>query len=189
VTLGSNTPEVERWLYQLASSLPAEQEAARVWLEQQGPAIIPALANGLHNEQLGTVGHQRILFLLANLAREETLPAILDALQRGDPIVRFGAMEAISVFRARVATEALVALLDDPDPDVVKHAAILLGKKGDPEAAESLQRLLERDAPSVRYVAAGALAQLGTPQARAALADHLGREADPETRALIERAL
>jgi HEAT repeat protein len=73
--------------------------------------------------------------------------------------------------------------------DSRRHAAILLGKKGDPEAIEPLRRLLSREVSSLRYVAAGALAELGTPRARALLAEHLEGETDPEVRVLIQRAL
>lgn len=185
--------EVEERLVDLASDTEMLYGPAHTWFVEQGPEITGALVRGLDDEYLGSVGHGRILRLLGHFAREETLPAILKALQRGlirhDSIVVFGAMDALAEFHRPEATNTLVDLLQERDPDLVKRAAVLLGQTGDVSAVEPLSRLLASDDPSIRYSAVQGLIQLDDPAVRAALQQHLPREMDAEVRALIESAL
>ena len=137
---------IERQLIDLASDVPGIYEAARAWFIQQGPGIVPALVQALDNDRLGSVCHWRILLLLRYFAQEETLPALLKvlhrSLQRRDYIVLPGAMEAIAVFHDAEAVNALIALLQESDTDIVKHAATLLGQNGDMNASKPLIDLL-----------------------------------------------
>jgi HEAT repeat protein len=176
---------IEQHLVDLASDVPVIYDMARSWFLQQGPEITGALVKGLEDDRLGSVGHWRILLLLAAFAQLETLPAILKALRRGDPIVQPGAMEALAAIRTTEAIDALITLLQEDNPDVVRHAAILLGNTGGVSAVEPLLHLLDSDNPSVRYSAAKALIQLDGPPVRVALQRHLENETDLEVRELI----
>ncbi|MCZ7572466.1 MAG: HEAT repeat domain-containing protein [Ardenticatenaceae bacterium] len=185
--------EVEERLVDLASDTQMLYEPAYTWFVEQGPDITRALVQGLDDEYLGSVGYGRILRLLGHFAQEETLPAILKALRMGlnrhDSIVLFAAMDALATFHTPDATDALVALLQEHDPDIVKHAALLLGQTGDSSAVGPLVRLLAAESPSIRYSAVQGLVQLDDPAVRTVLQHHRQRETDPEVRELIESAL
>jgi HEAT repeat protein len=181
-----------RKLVDLASDTLQVYEAARAWFVAQGPAIVTVLIEGLEDEGLGSVGHWRILLLLRHFAQASTLPAILRTLRqaasRGDPIVLPGAMEAAAVFRTREASQAMMELLQDRDPDTVKHAAMLVGGMGDREAIVRLANLLRNDSASIRYSAAKGLISAGGREVQDVLSRHIGGETDPEVRALIAAA-
>ncbi|MEW6732878.1 MAG: hypothetical protein AB1489_16250, partial [Acidobacteriota bacterium] len=164
---------VESQLIDLASDRPELYQAAYTWFTQQGPAITSALVQGLDNEYLGSVGHWRILLLLQHFAQKETLPAILKTLQRAlsrrNNVVIPAAMEAITVFHTPVVTNTLIDLLQDNDLDIVKQAAVLLGKTDDLNAIEPLLNLLGSNDPTIRYRAVRGLSQLNYPLAQEAL--------------------
>jgi HEAT repeat protein len=176
----------------LASDAWAAHDAARRSFLAQGVQGIPLLLSGLEDERLGLMAHRRILQILGELGREETIPAIRAALHRSlgrdDPIVRAGAMEALAAFRAPEAVGELIALLDHPNPDVVKHAAMLAGHTRAPAALAPLRRLLASDDASRRHAAAVGLIRMDDSAARAALSEHLARETDDEVRTLIGAA-
>ena len=171
-----NEGRVREHLMALAGDRPQIYEAAQDWFRQQGEKVVPALVQGLDEEYLGAVCHWRILRLLGYFAQEETIPAILkalhSALRRGNHIVIPGAMEALAVFHTSEAIHTLIELTQESDPDIVKHAAALLGKIGDPNAVEPLLRLLDNNDPFIRFSAARALIQLEVPSVRTALASH-----------------
>ncbi|MFL5589415.1 MAG: HEAT repeat domain-containing protein [Ktedonobacteraceae bacterium] len=183
---------IERQLIDLASDAPGIYETARAWFVEQGPGIVPALVQALDNDRLGSVCHWRILLLLRYFAQEETLPALLRVLHRSlqerDYIVLPGAMEAIAVFHDAEAVNALIALLQESDSDIVKHAAILLGQNGDMNASKPLIDLLSSTDPFVRYSAAKALIKLGGSSNLAILKQHLDHEKNNEVRSLISEA-
>ncbi|MEO8335115.1 MAG: HEAT repeat domain-containing protein [bacterium] len=145
---GAPTPaEIEQRLLDLASELPQVNGTAQEWFLGRGAAIAPMLAEALNDKRLGSVAHWRILLLLRELRVESTLPAVLAALRSGDPIARPGAMEALAVFPGEQATEALTALLDDPDADVVRHARALLRQMVQRRAAADVSDATARPAP------------------------------------------
>jgi HEAT repeat protein len=182
-------PSIDARLIDLASDHPGSYESAGAWFLRQGPPIAPALAAALDNPDLGAIAHWRILLLLRQFADPGTLPAILRVLRsaaaRRDPIVLPGAMEAAAAFRDPEAAQALIELLQHPDPDTVKHAAVLAGGTGDARAFEPLLRLLANPSPLIRYSAAKGLIALGGPAVQDSLRRHLESETDPEVRALI----
>jgi HEAT repeat protein len=181
---------VKEQIVNLAADRPQIYQPAQKWFLQQGEKIVPLLVQGLEDESLGSVCHWRILVLLQYFAQEETIPAILQALrtalERRNHIVIPGAMEALAVFSAPETIRMLIELTQESDPDIVKHAAALLGKTGDAAAAEPLLRLLGSDNPSIRYSAVRGLIQLEDPSVRTALKRHLEIETDVEVRELIE---
>jgi len=189
----SNDDEIiQQMLVDLASDAPGVYEAAEAWFLQQGLAMVPALLSGLENELLGSVCHWRILLILREFAEEKTLLAILKAFERalrdGDPIVLPGAMEALAVFHAREAVDALIGLLSEDDADIVRHAAGLLGDMGDEIAVKPLLELLENEDPSIRYSASRALIRFDSTSVRKALEEHLEGEVDLEIRGLLTSA-
>jgi HEAT repeat protein len=186
------TPLPDRQLLALASDAPGVWEEAAAAILALGTASLPLLERGLEDPRLGSVAHWRILLLLRQLGRAESVPAIRRALGRAleerDSSVTFGAMEALGAFHAPEAVGELVALLAHPDPDIVRRAAVLAGETRSPGALAPLVRLLDGGEPSIRYAATHGLIGLGSPEARAVLARHLARETDDEVRALIRSA-
>src|SRR5699024_644484 len=82
-------------------------------------------------------------------------------------------------------TPALVERLDDPDPDVRRQFAHVLGKLRDPSAVPTLVRLLSDADPGVAAKAAQSLGAVGGAEATAALVAALeGPDADPVVLAL-----
>lgn len=187
-----NQGRVREQLVRLAADRPQIYMAAQDWFSQQGERIVPALVQGLEEEDLGAVCHRRILLLLRYFAKEETIPAILKALRRalrnGNHIVIPGAMEAVAVFHTPEALQTLMGLTQASDPDIVKHAAVLLGQTQDAAAVEPLLSLLASTDPFIRYSAVKALLQLEVPTARAALVRHLETETDAEILVLLHSA-
>jgi HEAT repeat protein len=180
-------------LISLADDRPESYQAAYAWFVHQGPEATGALSEALDDASLGSVCHWRILLLLGHFAREETLPAVLNALHRAlspyDPVVLPGAMQALAALRLPAATQALIALLRESNTDIVKQAAALLGQTGDLAAVAPLLQLLGANNPSLRYSAARGLTQLDDPSVRDALQRHLDGETDVEVRRVIESAV
>lgn len=115
-------------------------------------------------------------------------PDLIELL-RGDPEpgVREVATWAL-VQRGPAAFDAVSAHLADPDADVRRQMAHVLGKLADPRGVAPLAALLSDPAPEVAAKAAFALGQLGGPDAVAALAAALGRGAATQ-RATVVTAL
>lgn len=117
-------------LIALASDAQAARDAARRWFLAEGDRGIALLVNGLEDERLGLMAHRHILLILGELGRKESLPVIRAALHHAldcdDPIVRSGAMEALSAFDTPEALGELLALLDHPNADVANLAVILV---------------------------------------------------------------
>lgn len=186
---GAEPEEVRERLVDLASDRPRVQETAESWFRNRGAEALSDLVEGLRDTGLGSVGHMRILRLLAELGDPAALPAIRDALRKGlarpDPIVVPAAMDALAATGAPEAADELERLLEHDDPDVVKHAALLLGDRRWGVRAPALARLLERPEQGVRYAAVQALLEMKGREVETILTGHLERETDPEVRARI----
>lgn len=180
-------------LLELASDAPGAWQEAAARLCERGVDALPLLERGLHDDRLGSTAHWRILLVLSELGREESLAmvraALRRALARGDWAVITGAMEALAALRSPEAVDELLPLLAHDDPDVAKYAAVLAGKTGNRRAAEPLLRLLQSTNVSLRYAAATGLAELADPTTRAALERHLAGEQDAEVRQRLLEAL
>lgn len=80
-------------------------------------------------------------------------------------------------------------LLQDSSYKVRVQAALLLGKLGDPAAADPLSRALADENKTVRGMAAQSLGKLKTTDAAPALKALLERERDPFVRGQVQKAL
>lgn len=176
-------------LLHLASDNHDMYRNSYAWFVEQGPRITEVLKQGLDDELLGSVCHWRILLLLAYFAQEDTLPAVLKAFRRAvdrhDPIVLPGAMQALAAFHNPEATKALVSLLNDSSTDIVKQAAALVGRQGDLKALGPLLGLLDSEDSTIRFSVVRGLTQMDASEVRAALRHHLERETNQEVRELI----
>ena len=88
-----------------------------------------------------------------------------------DPLVREAIVETIAKFRTPLASQVLVAGLQDADTTVRRKCCKALGSRGEVSAIPVLQRILESDENiDVRLAAVRALGGIESPQAVAALA-------------------
>lgn len=80
-------------------------------------------------------------------------------------------------------TNALITLLESPDPKVREHAATALGKSGDPQAVPALVAQLSDENASVREHVAAALGVAGDKRAIPALTKIITSDSNPRVRA------
>lgn len=130
----------------------------------------------------------------------EAVPALIEALGSSDPYVRSGAAEALGQFPVPEAYDALVVALHNSFPgpsddgevnEARTHAALALGKLGDPRACGELLKALPdclSDYLSVSWYVMDALAMLRCSQAIPAL-DALVDHSDIDVRKASRSAL
>src|SRR4051812_31357419 len=106
---GSRNQPPDSDLSELGNDSPGIWESAAARLAERGAAALPVLERGLNDDRLGSVTHWRMLLVLRELAREESIPLIRTALRRAltrrDSTVIHGAMEALAAFRAPEAVD------------------------------------------------------------------------------------
>src|SRR4051794_37565531 len=119
-------------LGRLMSDSGAMQQDAEKFFLAGSPDVIGVLLEALKDPRFRGTGHHRILLLLAKLQRPETLPAVIDAYHRAMEARDFsaitGALEALSAFQFADSVQAIASALASPDTDIVKHAAIVIGR-------------------------------------------------------------
>ena len=106
-------------------------------------------------------------------ALEDTVPALIQALQDVDPTVRANAANALIRIGTPEAIESVLPVLkqvlQNEDPTVRANAANALIQIGTPEAIESvltvLKQALQNEDPAVRTNVAKLLEKIGTPEA------------------------
>lgn len=89
--------------------------------------------------------------------------------QGGDEEGRLRAMEVLGETRTRLATDELIAALNDPSLAVREEAARALGEIGEREATDALLQVLNDPAAGMVETVVKALGQIGDPRAVSAL--------------------
>ena len=138
------------------------ETAARLLYERQDKAAVPALET-LLRESHSPLGRMHALYVLSGLgalAPEHLLTALNDA----DDRVREHAVRLKEKFLAMPApaptlTEKLLALADDPSPQVRYQLAFTLGETHDPRRLDALATIARRDAAD-RWTRAAVLSSL-----------------------------
>jgi hypothetical protein len=125
---------------------------------------------------------------LADLAREETVPVLLEALQDSNSDVRWIATRALGQMPGPTAVDALIPMLTDEDKEVGRIAAEGLGLQGDRRAVPHLIAAIRESYPLLRESAILALGQLADQRAIPALQDVL-HDANQQVRRSAEVAL
>jgi HEAT repeat protein len=195
----------DRWMDGLRSRSPKEVEAATAQLEERGTAALPVIRRTLQDPAaepakkqaalkataiLGARASEALPDVAAVLQEPEfapeaalalsfmgsaAVPALLDAVNAPDEVVRREALRALGKLRERASIDPkivvplLLRAIDDPDPTVRNVAVTYLGIVRDEPAAEvdALIKALADDSPEVRQAAAAALAEYGTLAERA----------------------
>ena len=133
-------------------------------LARIGTPARPQIVAALQADELYVRLHARELVCRMAWSGEDVSAPILDALDAPHALDRASAAEAVG--RLNLAGEAtrVRPLLADPDPDVVREAALALAAVGDREAVPALEAALARARfPETRCDVAFALARLGSP--------------------------
>jgi hypothetical protein len=125
---------------------------------------------------------------LEDLAREETIPVLLEALQDRNSDVRWIATRALGRMPGTTAVDALIPMLTDEDKEVGRVAAEGLGLQGDRRAVPHLIAAIRESYPLLRESAILALGQLADQRAIPALQDVL-HDANQQVRRSAEVAL
>src|SRR6266571_2335084 len=152
-----------------------------------GSALAVELLRCLVHDEDGQVRSGAVQSL-ADLAREETLPVLLEALRDSNSDVRWIATQALGQISGSTAVDALIPMLTDEDKEVGRIAAEGLGRQGDSRAVPHLIAAIRESYPLLRESAILALGQLADQRALPALQEVL-QDANQQVRRSAEAAL
>jgi HEAT repeat protein len=152
LTIEDVTPSLER-----QRELMAELQRQRP--EQSSPGAVEAIGAG--DWQLRGLAVRT----LRQRATTAEIAHLLETLRQGyqDLNVVSSALQVLAVNRD--VTSPLIELLSDSQPDLRMHAALALGKVGDPVAVPALIAALDDEEPNVRFHAIEALGDIGAGDA------------------------
>ena len=148
-------------------------------LERIGTDARPAIVAGLESDQLYVRLHSRQLIERTLWRGEEIEDSLVRALDVGNALDRASAARALGLTGVRGYEQQLMRLLADPDPDVVREAALALSEVGAVEAADAIEVALgQAHYPETRRDLAMCLARLGSTAGMAALLEGLDEHDD-----------
>jgi HEAT repeat protein len=124
----------------------------------------------------------------ARRAGEAELSSLLEALKQPDPDRRWWATCALAYVPGDRATEALIGLVTDADPNVRAAAVHGLGQRNAPDVISLLLFTLADPSDYLARLAADSLIRVGKP-AVPSLVHALAQDAQPRVRANAARAL
>jgi HEAT repeat protein len=189
----------DRWLDGLQSRSPKDVEQATAQLEERGTGALPVIRRTLQDPAadpatrraalkataiLGTRAAEAIPDVTSALQDPEyapeaalalsfmgsaAVPALQDAVNASDPIVRREALRALGKLRERASIDPQIVVplllrgVEDSDSTVRQAAVTYLGIVRDDPGAEvaALIKALADESPDVRQAAAAALAEYG----------------------------
>jgi len=137
------------------------------WLSDQRTAVatraIDALANEINIDALRRASaHIPAVWSLHRIPSPHARDAVREFLNSENSDVRAAAIHSVALWRDRDALKPLMALLSDDDPQIVRLAAMALGRMGDSEAVKPLldSWSTEMD-PFLRHATIYALFEIG----------------------------
>lgn len=153
----------DAWVRELASASSRRQEAKQ-HLRAAGPVALPALRRGLSSDQV--MVRRICVSILDQLVDEESIPALVAALDDDDVEVRRRALHALACDQCKknecrpgddlFVPRALEMLRTEPHPDVRAGAIDALARvaRRRPDVADALLEAAERERnPNVRNMA------------------------------------
>jgi HEAT repeat protein len=133
-----------------------------------GPAVVACALAALRNPE--RIYRDEPALLVGELGEVSLVPALLEALadRDADVEVRVGIIESLAKLGrpGSPAVSALIGLLSDSSPRVVREAAWALGRIADPASVGPLRELLDTADEDLQKRVAAALGQIGTPEVR-----------------------
>jgi HEAT repeat protein len=116
--------------------------AVAAFAEQDMGAVLAALhARGWSDPHIALSG-------VARVSDPRVLPYLLKAYASDEPTTRVYAVDGLGMQHYQRATDALIAALADPSPEVCRAVIRALGMVGDPRAVEPLRAFAKRPAGS-----------------------------------------
>ncbi len=149
-------------------------------LKHIGAPAMPAVLAALDAPQLYVRMHARMVVADTGWGKDgSAFPSLLRGLGSTNALDRRSSLEALGALRATAHRAAVRAYLADPDPDVVRAAAIAASELGDLDAVPAMTKALE----SAYWIEtkrdlARALALLGSPAGVPALLEGLDYKDD-----------
>jgi HEAT repeat protein len=158
-----DTRNVQGLILALKNKDPKVQyDAAEALGELGDNRAVEPLATALRNDELSGV-RWKAAEALSKIGAPSVM-ALIGALQHGDEDVRWKAAVALGEIGDQRAIEPLMVLLCDEDRFVKSHAALALGRIGEPAVTPLLRALREGDG-NLRWGAAIALGKIRDPRA------------------------
>lgn len=178
-------PDDEKAVAALVKAIVSDNREARFHaheaiIRSRAVSALPSLGKYAHNPNRDI--REKIVRIFGEIGGTDQIPAVTEALNDSDPIVRLAAVQALRRLQGEGLIEALEAKCNDADANVRAESARALGNLGDRKALPKLVELLQDSNGFVRSAAAEALGQLGDRTATTALIQVLtGEKRQPVT--------
>jgi HEAT repeat protein len=159
----------------VAETLHARKTIATA-LTVSGEAAVPALIPMLKDERWYVV--RNMVTILGEIGSMEAVTALQMTARHAEPKVRKETIKSFMKINPKAAEPTLIALIDDEDSDVVRHAIYCLGASRSKAAVRRLQDIVTSSDPLLKTLplkknALAALGKIGDRQATSALMDIL----------------
>jgi HEAT repeat protein len=165
-------PDDEKAITALVHAIVSDDREARLHahegiIRSRAVSALPRLTEYRHHPNRDV--REKIIRIFGEIGVGEQLPAVIEALNDTDPVVRFAAVQALHRLRGEGLVEALEERCNDSDANVRAESARTLGNLGERKAVSKLVELLRDSNGFVRAAAAEALGKLGDRSATTAL--------------------
>jgi len=175
-------PDDEKAIAALVHAIVSDDREARLHaheaiIRSRAVSALPGLTGYLHHPNRDV--REKIIRIFGEIGGGQQLPAVIEALNDTDPVVRFAAVQALRRLRGEGLVEALNERCNDTDANVRAESARTLGNLGERKALPKLVELLRDSNGFVRAAAAEALGKLGDRSATTALIQVLTGERKP----------
>ena len=132
-------------------------------LANYGDDTVGYLAEALTDDDMGFRGRRMVAAALTPVGRkiDVAVPALIEALQDSDSLVRQYAVAALGNANSQAAARAVIAVLRDEDVDVRRQAAESLSQMGASAVSELVVAAKDKDV-EVRRLAGEILGQIGS---------------------------
>lgn len=181
----------ERALAELqGSDTTAARNAADLLGAFRDATSLPALEAAARRQDLGAEARQHAVRALGLIRAIDANPALAAAMGDSAAAVRLEAVDAWYKITGQTGAEPVIALLGDPDVEVRRRAAAVVGGLREAGARAALEtRLASDDDALVRRTAAWALGEIGDGASRPALEAAQAGDASSVVRGAARAAL
>lgn len=163
----------------------ARDEAAKALVKIGEAAVEPVANAAKHGNWLVRLA---ALGVLKEIGADKSIETFINALKDQNSIIRGYAATTLGDHPREEATELLLALLGDKDPNVVPNVIYALYCVGDKVVKPALPKLRDEN-PAIRFYVVTLLGYIGNSGATAPLAEMLKSEKDASIRRMIAWAL
>jgi HEAT repeat protein len=161
-------PEAERLMDEFRSDETPDYRRQTIIdrLAHIGDSSVPLLIEAL--DYAGENAQENV-YAAFKVFSESSQPALIEAVEHGDPGTRLNCIIALSRVGSAEAVPVLLAAIEDPDPNISQQAGLALQAVADQSALPALTGALEREHPAVRRNVIEALRRIASPASLPAL--------------------